>query len=76
MKTVRTARNRQTGTLIDLIDRGSNDDGGGRWETVCVDHGTVCSHETLRLAMRFAPSPLDWCEDCMASDQGEGQHHG
>jgi len=65
MKVIQTRKTHQTGTVVDLVDRGSNDDGGGRWETICVDHGTVCSHETRALAVRFAPSPLDWCEVCM-----------
>lgn len=62
---IQERRNRQTGTLIEVYDRGSDDDSGGRWETICVDHGTVCSHETRALALRFAPTPLDWCEVCM-----------
>jgi hypothetical protein len=64
-RVVQTRRNRQTGTLIDVIDRRDDHDGGGDWETICVEHGTVCSHETRSLALYFAPSPLDWCETCM-----------
>lgn len=62
---IQTRRTRQTGTVVDVIDRRDDDDGGGCWETICVDHGTVCSHETRALALYFAPSPLDWCESCM-----------
>lgn len=58
------SRSRQTGTVVLLVDRGSDDDGGGRWETVCDEHGGVCSHETRALAQSFVPVPAEWCEDC------------
>jgi hypothetical protein len=34
------------------------------WETICVDHGGVCSHETRRLAESWLSHPYEWCEDC------------
>lgn len=64
-----TERTTRAGRRVLLLDRGSNDDGGGRWETICVDHGGVCSHETRWLAARFLSHPDEWCEDCM---HGEG----
>lgn len=71
---IQSRRNRQTGTVVEVIDRGpvnADDvaeyrDDPYRWETICVDHGGVCSHETRALALYFAPTPLEWCEDCMA----------
>jgi hypothetical protein len=39
------------------------------WETICCDHGGVCSHETRKVAEAFLSHPDEWCEDCM---YGEG----
>ena len=59
-------RVRSTGTTVLLNDRcGSECWGDWRWETICVDHGTVCSHETRALATDFLSHPEEWCEDCM-----------
>lgn len=58
-------RTTRAGVRVQLNDRGSNDDGGGRWETICVDHGGVCSHESRKLATEFLSHPDEWCEDCM-----------
>lgn len=61
---------RATGTTVQLVDRGPSDEHGDyRWETICCDHGGVCSHETRRLAEGWLPHPNEWCEDCM---YGEG----
>lgn len=53
-RTVYERRARQTGTVVQIVDRGPNDyeraeaaEQGidwNRWETICVDHGGVCSH--------------------------------
>jgi hypothetical protein len=37
---------------------------GGRWQTVCEEHGGVISYETLAAAREFAPHPEEWCEYC------------
>ncbi len=58
-------RNRATGTVVLLVDRGPDDDEDNRWETICDDHGGVCSHETRRLAEGWLSHPDEWCEDCM-----------
>lgn len=65
---------RSTGTLVQLNDRGpytncSEYEPEHRWETICVPHGGVCSHETRRLAEGWLSHPEEWCEDCM---YGEG----
>lgn len=71
MKRIRTTKkNRQTGTTIDVIDRGRDDQDDNRWETICVDHGTVCSHPTRELALSFSAAPLEWCELCMEVEHG------
>ena len=46
-------RARATGTLVALRYRTDDQ----HWETVCVEHGGVCSHETRRLAEALAVAP-------------------
>lgn len=41
---------------------------GGRWQTVCETHSTICSHETLALA-KTSLDPREFCEDCMLLDR-------
>ena len=67
-----TARNKQTGTMTSVYDgeAAGMDTDGGRWQTVCEDHGTICSHETLRTATMFVSIPLEWCEECMKDRPG------
>lgn len=65
---------RQTGTRVQVVDRGMDDferqeakEQGiewARWETICVDHGNVCSHYRRVDACAFAAAPVEWCEDC------------
>lgn len=37
------------------------------WETVCTDHGGVCSHETRQVAKAWLSHPDEWCEYCMGN---------
>ena len=61
-------RARATGTLVALVyNYGADPD--QPWETICIDHGGVCSHETRSLATAWLSHPDEWCEDCM---YGEG----
>lgn len=57
-----------TGHADDLgLERGFSDYDGiehCRWYNVCEAHGSICGHQTLALAKRFAASPKDWCEHC------------
>lgn len=69
MTVVQERRNRQTGTVVQVWDRGV-DEPDQRWETICVDHGGVCSHDTRALAMGWAAEPLMWCEDCQKAESG------
>lgn len=54
--------------LYDGIAAGLDTD-AGRWQTVCEDHGTICSHTSIHTARRFMASG-DWCEVCMAEVSG------
>lgn len=55
---------RATGTGVALIYNWSADP-GQPWETVCLAHGGVCSHQTRALAVGWLSHPEEWCEDCM-----------
>jgi hypothetical protein len=59
------ARARTTGTHVGVYDGEEAD--GGRWQTVCEEHGSVISHETLELARQHAPHPEEWREFCNGS---------
>jgi hypothetical protein len=37
---------------------------GGRWQTLCDDHGFICSHDSLPLAKSWASCPEMFCEPC------------
>ena len=60
---------RSTGTRVYLEDRREDGDPDQPWETICQEHGGVCSHETRATATSFLSHPEEWCEDCM---YGEG----
>ena len=59
-------RNRQTGTVIELLDNanGGFELGGLRWITLCTDHGNYCEHDTRELATSFVAAPAEWCGEC------------
>lgn len=63
---------RSTGTRVYLNDRRADEGGhpAQPWETICEDHGGVCSHETKALALAFLSHPEEWCEDCMYAGRG------
>jgi hypothetical protein len=63
----RTYRNPLTGGWTSVYDGepAGMDTEAGRWQTVCEEHGTICSHATKRLARAFGPRPEEWCEECM-----------
>jgi hypothetical protein len=62
-------RCRATGTIVALYDgaQADMDTEGGRWQTVCEDHGTVVSHRTKALAASHLSHPDEWCEECQAA---------
>jgi hypothetical protein len=57
-------RARATGTRVYLVH---NPDGDPDcpWETICADHGGVCSHVTRKLAEGWLSHPDEWCDGCM-----------
>lgn len=68
-------RSQHTGATVTLYDTQAPenifDPAGGRWVTVCEDHGAICNHETLALARAHAPH-CEWCEPCMFDDSPDG----
>lgn len=58
---------RSTGTQVGLYDgeAARMDTDAGRWQTVCEDHGSICSHLDKGTARSFMAAPEQWCEDCM-----------
>lgn len=63
-------RCRSTGTMVGVYEaeEAHLDPAGGRWVTVCEDHGYVCNHETLALARWHASEPITWCAGCQAAE--------
>lgn len=61
---------RVTGTRVSVYDgeAAGFDTYGGRWQTVCEDHGTIISHETKTLARSHAVRPDGWCEGCRGEE--------
>lgn len=59
-------RARSSGAFIGVYDgiEAGMDTGGGRWQTLCEDHGNIISHATLALAQAHATEPEEWCEGC------------
>lgn len=57
---------RSTGTLVVVVDGADADldTSGGRWSTICDDHGTAVAHATRALAEWHAVCPEDWCDGC------------
>lgn len=72
---VRQSVARSTGATIQLLDqRDRGDDPENPWETVCVEHGGVCSHTTRELARSFMAAPEEWCAECgIATEGGVGE---
>lgn len=68
-RVVQERRNAATGTVVQVVDNrdGEFDSGDVGWFNVCVDHGSVVSHETRALATAFAAVPTEWCRDCYAA---------
>lgn len=68
-------RARSTGTHVGIYDGlvAGMDTDGGRWQTVCEEHGGVISHETLALARHWASAPEQWCETCIEETDTGGR---
>lgn len=67
-----------TGTHIGVYDGGpaGMDTAGGRWQTVCEEHGWIISHDTRRRALGFRSCPEEWCERCAGTDTGQEEANG
>lgn len=67
---------RATGTEVSLIDADHPEctdfqsEEGGRWVTVCEDHGSIVQHETWKLARQFLGHPEEWCDACREGAPG------
>ena len=63
---VEVRRNQQTGLEVGVYhaEQADLDPAGGRWYSVCEEHGVLCSHRNLNLARFHAGAPWGWCEDC------------
>ena len=59
-------RARSTGTHVGVYDgtEAGMDAAGGRWKTVCEEHGWIISHPYLYQALSVAPRPQEWCDVC------------
>lgn len=60
------ARARTTRTHVGIYDgeEAGLDTDGGRYTTICEEHGRLVSHATIALARQHAPHPEEWCEVC------------
>lgn len=65
---------RSTGRPVSIYDgtAAELDTAGGRWQTVCEDHGFIVSHDTLRLARWHASAPESWCGVCSGHEPDGG----
>ena len=63
---VQLRRAKSTGTLVGVYncDQADLDTDDGSWATVCEEHGSICNHDTLKLARDHASAPDQWCEEC------------
>lgn len=68
LDTLRSRKNRQTGTRINLwapLPNGPNGGGTSTYVVQCQDHGTVvASHATRKAAKAIVYLPQHWCKGC------------
>lgn len=59
---------RRTGAVVIIldadIDRPWLSEEGGRWVTLCEDHGYYANHPSLATARGWYSQPDSWCPDC------------
>ena len=62
----KASKARSTGRIVTVWDGEAQgmDTEGGRWQTVCEEHDSICCHETLSLAISHSSEPEGWCEPC------------
>lgn len=63
-------RCRATNTTVTLYDgdEANLDTDGGRWSTVCENHGYIVCHETRANAEAALSHPDEWCEVCLGNE--------
>jgi hypothetical protein len=66
MGLIQRRKNRKTKTNIEVVDGKDSEycTEGGRWITLCVDHGFIMNYDTVTAAKKSASLPEDWCEEC------------
>lgn len=68
----------EAGTTVVLLDvrKGgewaAQESDGGRWVTVCDQHGSVCQHRTRALAEHHLTG-AEWCEECIAIMEAQAE---
>lgn len=62
---IQRRKSKKHGVLVSVYEavKGGFDPDGGPFVTLCEEHGSLCNHETLSLALGHAPH-CEWCEDC------------
>lgn len=62
---IQRKRSRKFGVWVCVLEAEAADldPSGGKYVTICEEHGTVCNHKNLEDAKRHAPL-LEWCEQC------------
>ena len=62
---IQRRKSKKYGVLVSIYEaeKAGFDPDGGPFVTFCEEHGSLCNHETLRLALDHAPH-CEWCEDC------------
>lgn len=67
-------RSRQTGHYVRVEDCTHPEatldaDDGGRWATICEEHGDNVQHLTLADATAWSSEPLTWCAGCQCDNR-------
>lgn len=67
---IQRRRSRKHGVMVLVVDAevAGYCTEAGRYATICEAHSTICNHETLQVALDWAPT-CEWCEDCQGVSQ-------
>lgn len=70
-----TRKCRATGARVTVTtaEQAGLDLDGGKWLTICEDHGNICYHATKALRDDHARDSSGWCEDCQAAMSTEAR---
>lgn len=66
---IQRRKSRELGVWVSVYDAepGGFCADGGAYVTLCEEHGTICNHDTIKLALDHAPY-VEWCEECQAPE--------